>query len=455
MSAEHAHNADYAAHTATAINATHDASLQCWVESAHDAGSDFPVQNLPFASFSKLAEPQTAPRCGVGIGHWILDISAIEELFEGEAQAAAHACRQPQLNALMAFPSSQLSLLRQQLSQLLCSQDAAVQARIRPALVAQADVQLHLPFKVSGYTDFFASIHHATNAGQLFRPDQPLLPNYKYVPIAYNGRANSVQVSGDKVTRPKGQLRPAAELAAPAFAPSARLDHEVELGIVIGQASTRGQPIAPGAAWQHVFGFCLLNDWSARDIQAWEYQPLGPFLAKSFATSIAPWVITAEALAPFHCPAAPRSAGDPAVLPHLLDDQDMASGGIAITLDAALSTARMRAEGIAAHTLSRSNARSLYWTVAQMLAHHTCNGSALDTADLLGSGTISGEGDSALGSLLEITRGGSQRFTLPSGEERSFLQDGDEIILRGHCERAGFVRIGFGECRATILAAQP
>lgn len=441
------------------INATHDASLRCWLDAAHADGCDFPVQNLPFACFSVTqAHSASQPievRCGVGIGDAIIDISAIADLFAHQATAAADACVQPSLNQLMALPHAALSALRQQLSQLLCSSDLALRARVQQALYPLAAVQLHKPFTVAGYTDFFASIHHATNAGRLFRPDQPLLPNYKYVPVAYNGRANSVRVSGQPVTRPRGQLRPLGADAAPAFAPSERLDYEVELGMVIGTASQHGQPIAPADAWQHVFGFCLLNDWSARDIQAWEYQPLGPFLAKSFATSIAPWIVTAEALAPFRCAAAPRSAADPAVLPHLYDAGDAAHGGLAIEIEALLRTKQMRADGLPAQRLSSSNSQTLYWTPAQMLAHHTSNGSALDSGDLLGSGTISGAHDGALGSLLEITRGGSQRFTLANGEQRGFLEDGDEITLRGHCERAGFIRIGFGECRATIEAAQP
>lgn len=429
------------------LNATHDPALQSWVVTANVPGTDFPIQNLPFGVFR--SSQGEAPRCGVAIGNRILDVSRIGDLFSGEAVPAVQACGAPALNELMALPPVAVSALRAQLSHLL-SHDA-FRSQVEPALRPAAEAELLLPIRVAGYTDFFASIHHATNAGRLFRPDQPLLPNYKYVPVAYNGRANSVRVSGEAVLRPSGQQRPTAPGALPTFAPSARLDHEVELGIVIGSPTQRGQPLPVGQAWEHIFGFCLLNDWSARDLQAWEYQPLGPFLAKSFATSLSPWVVTAEALAPFRTAVAERPTDDPAPLPHLLDAEDQATGAVSIRIDAYLSTARMRAQGFPEQRLSRSDAASLYWTPAQMLAHHTSNGSALDTADLLGSGTISGPTGDALGSLLEITAGGSRPLRLDSGEERTFLLDGDEIRLSAFCERPGHVRIGFGECRATVL----
>ncbi|KQU89698.1 fumarylacetoacetase [Variovorax sp. Root318D1] len=436
------------------LNATHDPALRSWVASANAAGAEFPIQNLPFAVFRPL-DDNGPPRCGVGIGDRILDVGACAQQLDGLARAAALACCAPALNDLMALGASAASALRTGLSQLLAERAGSGPNRdaASRALLGLDEVQLLMPVKVGGFTDFFASIHHATNAGRLFRPDMPLLPNYKHVPIAYNGRANSVRVSGAPVQRPFGQLKGPND-AAPRFAPAQRLDHEVELGVYVGAASTQGRPIAVGDAWQHVFGFSLLNDWSARDIQGWEYQPLGPFLAKSFATTVSPWVVTAEALAPFRVPAAVRPAGDPAPLPYLWDDADQRHGGLRIVLDAHLRSERMAAGGLPPMRLSRSDASLLYWTVAQMLAHHTSNSSALDTGDLLGSGTVSGESAEALGSLLEITSGGSRPLTLPGGERRTFLADGDEVILSGRCESPGHVGIGFGQCSGIVRAAR-
>ncbi len=450
------------------LNATHDPALRSWVASANAADSDFPIQNLPFGVFR--TDGGEAPRCGVAIGDRILDLTRVGALFTGAAAAATRACAAPDLNALMALGPASASALRARLSQLLAANtanagskvgadgnagtaNATIRRQVEDALLPMIRCELLMPCRVSGFTDFFASVHHATNAGRLFRPDQPLLPNYKYVPVAYNGRANSVRVSGDGFARPRGQIRPAAAGEAPGFLPTERLDHEVELGILVGSPSTAGQPVSVATAWQHVFGFCLLNDWSARDIQAWEYQPLGPFLGKSFATSISPWIVTAEALAPFLGAVPARPAGDPPALAHLRDERDQAAGAVSIRIEALLSTARMRESGISPQRLSRSNTDTLYWTVAQMIAHHTSNGGALDTGDLLGTGTVSGADDSALGSLLEITVGGSRPLSLASGESRRFLDDGDEICLRGHCERPGQARIGFGECRATVNPA--
>ncbi len=431
------------------LNATHAPDLRSWVVSANAPDADFPIQNLPFGVF-RSADHDT-PRCGVAIGDRVLEVHRISRLFTGDAAAAAQACAAPELNGLMALAAPATSALRAQLSRMLAEDESTHRDHVAQALLPLAQVELQLPIRVSGFTDFFASIHHATNAGRLFRPDQPLLPNYKHVPIAYNGRASSVCVSGVAVARPRGQQRPAPADGAPTFAPSARLDHEVELGMVIGAPTRPGIPVSVGAAWDHIFGFCLLNDWSARDIQAWEYQPLGPFLAKSFATTISPWIVTAEALAPFRTAAAPRPAGDPVPLPYLRDAADQAGGAMAVGIDAYLSTARMREQGLPAYRLSRSDAATLYWTAGQMVAHHTSNGCALQTGDLLGTGTISGPRDDALGSLLEITAGGARPLVLPSGEERSFLHDGDEVRLSASCERPGYVRIGFGECRATVI----
>ena len=433
-----------------ALNATHDASLRSWVDTANAESADFPIQNLPFAVFQR--SPGEAPRCGVGIGDKILDVSACAMLLDGSARMGALACRAPVLNELLELGSEATSALRAQLSRLLAADQETHRAVLAAALCDIDAVELSLPVRIGGFTDFFASIHHATNAGRLFRPDMPLLPNYKHVPIAYNGRANSVRVSGAPVQRPWGQLKGVAD-DAPSYAPAQRIDHEVELGAYISVPSRQGKPVAVSEAWQHVFGFSLLNDWSARDIQAWEYQPLGPFLAKSFATSVSPWVVTAEALLPFRVHAAARPAGDPAPLPYLYDADDMRSGGLRIVLEAHLQSVRMAEQGFAAMRLSRSSSELLYWTFAQMVAHHTSNGSALDTGDLLGSGTVSGESSEALGSLLEITAGGSKPLTLPSGEQRTFLADGDEVVLTGRCEAPGWVGIGFGRCAARLAPA--
>lgn len=434
------------------IDNTHDASLRSWIPSANAVDTDFPVQNLPFGVF-RLGASETF-RCGVAIGDRILDVGAVAWLMKGSAAEAASACCAPTLNALMSMGREVARALRTELSQLLG--DACSPARreaLTGALVPMVGAELALPARIGGFTDFFASIHHASNAGRLFRPEQPLLPNYKYVPIAYNGRANSVRVSGVPVVRPHGQVK-GAGAPGPAFVPSSRLDYEVELGFYVGRPSQPGEPVRPTDAWEHVFGCSLLNDWSARDIQSWEYQPLGPFLAKSFATSVSPWVVTSEALAPFRVAVPQRDAGDPAPMPYLLDQQDQQTGALTIEIDACLRSEQMRLAGIPAVRLSRSNAKTLYWTVAQMFAHHTSNGSALDSGDLLGTGTISGPTNDALGSLLEHTAGGAHALTLPTGEERRFLADGDEVIFTAFCERTGFARIGFGECRAVVLPAR-
>jgi fumarylacetoacetase len=432
------------------LNATHDASLRSWVDSANREGADFPIQNLPYTVFRR--GPTDAARCGVGIGDLVLDIAQCQHLFTGAAHKVASACGASTLNAVMALGPEAATAFRGRLSQLLAAGHEQHRAELARAMSPIQEVELLLPVKIGGFTDFFASIHHATNAGRLFRPDMPLLPNYKYVPVAYNGRANSVRPSGAPVQRPHGQLKTPAD-AAPRYAPAQRLDYETELGIYIGTPSTLGKPIAIADAWQHVFGFSLLNDWSARDIQAWEYQPLGPFLAKSFATTVAPWVITAEALAPFRVAAAARPEDDPAPLPYLADEADQRAGGLHIELDVHLRTERMAADGSAPVRLSRSGTDTLYWTVAQMVTHHTSNGSAIDTGDLLGSGTVSGAAADALGSLLEITAGGSRPLLLPNGEQRSFLADGDEVIMSGRCAAPGRVSIGFGRCHARLGAA--
>jgi fumarylacetoacetase len=428
------------------LDRTHDAALHSWLPSANLPGTDFPIQNLPFCVFRRAGMPE-APRCGVGIGDAVMDVGQVAGLFDGLAATAANACHALELNPLMELGPEAATALRVALSALLAADHTAHRDALSAALLPTAGAELLRPVRIGAFADFFASVHHATNAGRLFRPDAPLLPNYKYVPVAYNGRANTVRASGQPVRRPRGQLK-APDQAAPVYAPARRLDYEVELGLYIGRASSAGQPVPVGRAGGHIFGYSLLNDWSARDVQGWEYQPLGPF-----ATSVSPWVVTADALRPFHTTAFPRPAGDPAPLPHLLDVADQARGGIHINIEAALRTASMARQGLAAHRLSRSDTATLYWTFAQMVAHYTSNGSPLEVGDLLGSGTVSGPTDGALGSLLEITAGGSRPLLLPSGEQRTFLEDGDELVLTGFCEAPGQRRIGFGECRAIVDGA--
>lgn len=433
------------------IDRTHDASLLSWLESANAVDTDFPLQNLPFGAFGPKDDDRDI-RCGVAIGDRVLDLRKLKGAFTDAARQVIDASDRRELNELMALAPSVRQAFRQQLVGLMIKGNASGRQQLESALLPATEVTMMMPVRVAGYTDFFASVHHATNAGRLFRPDQPLLPNYKYVPVGYNGRAASVQLGDVPVQRPRGQLRKSGS-EVPVYLPCERLDYEVEMGIFVGRGSERGTSIKVSDAWSHVFGLCLLNDWSARDIQTWEYQPLGPFLAKSFATSISAWVVTAEALIPFRVPAAARPEGDPAPLPHLFDVTDQASGALQIEIDAHLCTAQMRAKNLSACRLSRSNAASLYWTPAQMLAHHTSNGSYLQNGDLLGTGTISGPDEDSMGSLLEISRGGQVPLQLPSGEERRFLEDGDEVTMTAHCHREGFRSIGFGSCRAMLLPA--
>jgi fumarylacetoacetase len=430
-----------------ALNETHDPARRSFVESANDPGCDFPIQNLPFGVFRA---PGQSPRAGVAIGDQIVDIAAAAPSFDGPAADAARACQAPYLNYLMSVGPQAWSALRLALSRGLSTEHGS--AGVRSALMPLADVELMLPVAIPNFTDFFASVFHATNAGRMFRPDSPLMPNYKYVPVAYHSRASSIRVSGTAFKRPRGQRKPPNE-AVPSYGPSRNLDFELELGFFVGTSSELGQPVPVGKAAEHIFGFCLLNDWSARDVQAWEYQPLGPFLAKNFATTVSPWVVTAEALAPFHTAAFARPEGDPAPLPYLDDAEDRTHGGLGITLEVYMSTDTMRRAGTAPLRITETSTAWLYWTVAQMLAHHTCNGCNLAIGDLIGSGTISGPEKANLGSLLELTLRGSEPLAMPSGETRGFIEDGDEIIFRGFCSTPGFARIGFGECRAVILPA--
>jgi fumarylacetoacetase len=433
----------------SALDQTHDVHRRSWVVSANDH-ADFPIQNLPFGIFSPKG---AGPRGGVAIGDAILDLAAARAagLFSGAAETAAAAASGPVLNPLMALGRGPRSALRHQLADLLDA-TSGERSRVEPLLHPTADCTLHLPAAIGDYTDFYAGIHHATKAGSLFRPDNPLLPNYKYVPVGYHGRASSVRVSGEAIRRPNGQRKPAAE-TVPSFGPSRNLDYELELGIWVGPGNALGQPIPIGAAAEHLVGFCLLNDWSARDVQGWEGQPLGPFLAKSFSTSISPWVVTAEALAPFRVAQAPRPDGDPKPLDYLWDAADQNSGAFDIAFEILLMTEGLKAQGLPPHRLCRSNAVHLYWTAAQLLAHHASGGCNLQPGDLFGSGTISGPTPDSAACLLEMTSGGRQPIDLASGEVRRFLEDGDEVVFRAACRREGYASIGFGECRAAILPA--
>jgi fumarylacetoacetase len=422
---------------------THDPRLASWVASA-DGHPDFPIQNLPLGVFQPPGEDA---RIGVAIGDCILDLRAAARagLLPASTQPAA---REPVLNTLLGLPASERRALRATLSRLLS--DRAHENLIRPMLFAAEGCRLLNPARIGDYTDFYVGINHAVNVGRLFRPDQPLMPNYKYVPIGYHGRASSVRPSGEPVVRPRGQVKSAPD-APPTYVPSGKLDYELELGLWVGPGNGLGQTIPIGEALEHFAGACILNDWSARDVQAWEYQPLGPFLGKNFHTTISPWVVTAEALAPFWIAQPPRAEGDPEPLAYLSDPEDQAAGALAIELELSLSTPRMREAGLAPEVISRAGADTMYWTVAQIFAHHASGGCNLQPGDLIGTGTLSGTTREAFGSLLEITGNGKQPLSLPSGETRAFLEDGDEVVVTARASAPGAVSIGFGECRAVIL----
>ena len=424
---------------------THDRAAKSWIESAN-GHPDFPVQNLPLGIFSP---DDQSPRGGVPIGDEILDLGAVADLLAREAGEAARLAGQATLNDLLARGNVILRALRHGLFRLLTGPE---QAAARNALFPAARCALHLPVRIGDYTDFYAGIHHAINVGSLFRPENPLLPNYKYVPIGYHGRVSSVRVSGTNVVRPNGQTR-AGNASAPAFGPSKRLDYELEMAIWVGQGSSLGNPVPISQAPDHIAGLSLLNDWSARDIQAWEYQPLGPFLAKNFHSSVSPWIVTMDALAPYRVPQAPRPTGDPEPLRYLFDAADQEHGAFNVTMEVHILSARMRNVGMPPHRLSRGSMTAMYWTAAQLLTHHMSNGCNLQTGDLLGTGTLSGGEEGSDGSLLELSKGGKQPIMLPGGETRTFLEDGDELIMTAFAEAPGFVRIGFGECRGTITAA--
>jgi fumarylacetoacetase len=431
------------------INATHEPNLRSWVESANQPDTDFPIQNLPLGVFRRCNSTEY-PRLGVAIGDQILDLLLCHEhgLLEGLAGDLQAACVDSNLNALMALGNQAASALRQRLSELLRSPQQ--HESVNPGLLlAMSEAEMLLPAAIADYTDFYASMFHATNVGKLFRPDNPLLPNYKYVPIAYHGRASSIVISGTPIQRPNGQRKP-PDATTPSFGPAQMLDYELEIGALIGVGNELGSAIAIDQAEDYLFGLCLVNDWSARDIQAWEYQPLGPFLAKNFATSISPWVVTLEALAPFRCPGFQRAEGDPEPLPYLFSERDRQQGGIDLTVEVLLSSAQMRAVGMEPVRMSRGSFQQMYWTLAQMLTHHASNGCNLRPADLIASGTISGPESGSQGCLLEMTQRGAHPIKLPTGEQRSFLLDGDEVILRGYCEKPGYTRIGLGTCQGVV-----
>ncbi|MFO1216820.1 MAG: fumarylacetoacetase [Burkholderiaceae bacterium] len=433
------------------LDDTHDPAATSWVASANAPQADFPLQNLPLARLRRRGTAD-AWRVGVAIGDQVLDLElALARCpWPRDAEPLLKPLAEGDLLALMRLGAEARRAVRVVLSRALRA--GSEQApRLGSCLVPQAEVEFDLPCRIGDYTDFYTGIHHATTVGKLFRPDNPLLPNYKWVPIGYHGRASSIRVSGHAFARPRGQIM-LPEAQAPVFEPCRRLDYELELGIFVGAGNADGTPIPMARAEDDWFGMVLLNDWSARDVQAWEYQPLGPFLSKSFATTISPWVVTHEALAPYRLPFT-RPAGDPQPLPYLDSPLNREAGAIDITLEVSLHTAQMRAAGLPPHRLSTSNFHDAYWTVAQLIAHHSSNGCNLMPGDLLGTGTLSGPRPEQGASLLELSHGGRQPITLPNGEKRVFLADGDSVILRGWCAREGAARVGFGSCVATVQAA--
>jgi fumarylacetoacetase len=431
----------------TTLNETHDPALQSWVTSANAADTDFPIQNLPFGVFRR-SHGGEAFRIGVAIGDRVLDLSAAAQTRTSLAKVIASSLGDVDaatLNGLMARGPATWSALRLALSRAL-RKGSDEEGDLTACLHDQSGVEHAVPAQIGDYTDFYASVYHATNIGKLFRPDAPLMPNYKWVPIGYHGRASTIGVSGESFHRPNGQTMPPGA-TQPTFGPSKRLDYEFEVGIFIGHGNDDGAPIPIAEADSHVFGLCLLNDWSARDIQAWEYQPLGPFLAKNFATTISPWIVTNEALAPFRT-TWQRPEGDPQPLAYLDAPSVRGEGAFDIQLEASLTT---RQSGRTLLPLSRTSFRHSYWTVGQMVAHHSVNGCRLAPGDLFGSGTASGPTASEAGALIEIVEGGRKPLTLANGEVRTFLEDGDSVVLRAWCEKEGARRIGFGECRGTVL----
>jgi len=451
--------------TNLAIDATHDAVLHSWVDSANNPDTDFPIQNLPYCAFEEAGVRRLATR----IGDTIVDLGllarthAFSARFPGEKsslQGVGDALASGDLSRVAALGAQAGRAIRHAISHLLRADVPDLRDDTVLRAKACRNVQgcsLVLTHRIGDYTDFYASIDHASTVGAMFRPDNPLLPNYTWVPIGYHGRASSIVISGTPIRRPRGQTK-ADDAQAPVFGPCKLLDYELEVGAFIGQGNARGSSIPIAQASEHILGLCLVNDWSARDVQKWEYQPLGPFLAKNFATSVSPYIVTLDALAPFRVPARPRTGEQPASLPYLADPADQASGGFDISVEAWLETPAMRAAGHAPVRLSRGSMKHMYWTLAQMVTHHASNGCNLEPGDLIASGTVSGPEPEARGCLLELTwdAPGKPRkpISLPGGETRTFLQDGDRVILRGSCGREGFRRVGFGACEGTITPVE-
>ena len=431
------------------LNETHDTALTSWVSSANEKGTDFPIQNLPFAEFRRSGSDE-AFRGGVAIGDQLLDLAAVNAsgVMNDACRQQLLACSESTLNRFMSMGFDSWSALRLQLSRALRS-NSKLQGQLAECLIPMSEVEYTLPCTIGDYTDFYTSIHHATNVGKLFRPDNPLLPNYKWLPIGYHGRSSSIAVSGQQVRRPRGQTK-LPDQQTPSFGHCKKLDYEMEVGIYIGVGNDIGESIDIDSTDQHVFGYCLFNDWSARDLQAWEYVPLGPFLAKNFASTVSPWIVTSEALMPFRKPWT-RDENDPQPVDYLESEINRQSGALDIKLQVALQTHAMQKQGMEAAVLSESTFAYSYWTVAQMVAHHTVNGCNFKPGDFLGSGTQSGPGEDELGSLLELTLGGKQAIELPGGERRTFLEDGDSVIMRGYCEKDAAARIGFGEVVAVVV----
>lgn len=433
------------------IDHTHDPARKSWVASANKPQTDFPLQNLPLGIFSC---DQVAPRVGIAIGDQILDLTAAFDAGLLGDSINRDLLTQSSLNSLFAAGHQVGMALREMAFAILSAEDPLDARRFASSILVDMDAaQLHLPAQIGNYTDFYAGIHHAIRAGTLLQPENPLPDNYKWMPIGYHGRASTVKASGGNIRRPKGQLMTAQSKGTPTFGPCNELDLELEMAVWLGQPNQHGEPIDIARAREHIAGFGLLNDWSARDIQRWEMKPLGPFLAKNFGTTVSTWVLTPYALAPFRVAMAPRPQGDPAPLPHLFSAQDQAEGTFEVALEVHLRTPQMKVRGEPSCAIIHSNMRDLYWTPAQMLAHHSAGGCEMLSGDLLGTGTISGPVDDELGSLLELTENGSRPVTLPNGEIRTYLQDGDEVTLKGRCHRDGFVSIGFGDCRGTITPA--
>ena len=432
----------------TSINDTHDPKLTSWVVSANDVDGDFPIQNLPMGIFRRAGSNEDF-RVGVAIGEQILDVSRALDigLLKG---SGAEACRASQLNRLMGLSRVHWVELRGQLSHLLRS--GGPEQKAKSCILAMGDAEMSLPAQIGDFTDFYSSINHATNVGRMFRPDNPLLPNYKYVPIAYHGRSSSICVSGTPTKRPAGQLK-APDQEEPIFDSCRRLDYETELGVFVGPGNPLGSAIPLEDVEEHIFGLCILNDWSARDIQTWEYQPLGPFMAKNFSSTISPWIVSLEALAPYRTSVFKRSEGDPPPLPYLHTNSHEASGGLDINIEVSVLTEKMRKNGDVPQTIGTPNFKGMYWSIFQMLTHHSSNGCNLNPGDLYGTGTISGTTPDTYGSILEACNGGKEPISFPGDERRTFLEDGDEVVMRAWCEGDGRARIGFGECRSIITPA--